>query len=64
MKIQNVTQIWENTKIFNNEWTSEYFVISIEEGSTVLCLICKETFAGNKKWNIQRHYCFHANCEI
>ncbi len=39
---------------FNKEWTTKYFFTNL--GSKALCLICKETVAVLKTFNIERHF--------
>lgn len=47
-------------RVFNKEWTTKYFFT--EHRSTAVCLICKETVAVFKEYNISRHFTTkHAN---
>jgi len=47
-------------RVFNKEWTTKYFFT--EHRSTAVCLICKETLAVFKEYNISRHFTTkHAN---
>jgi len=41
-------------RAFKTEWTLNYFVIEIN--NKVTCLICSETIAVRKEFNIRRHY--------
>ena len=47
-------------RVFNKEWITKYFFT--EGRSTALCLICQETVAVFKEYNISRHFATkHAN---
>ena len=39
---------------FNKEWTNKFFFTNL--GNKALCLICKETVAVLKTFNIERHF--------
>ncbi|XP_014460030.1 general transcription factor II-I repeat domain-containing protein 2-like [Alligator mississippiensis] len=41
-------------QIFNKEWTSKYFFIDV--GGKPACLICKESMAVFKEYNLNRHF--------
>ena len=41
-------------RVFNSEWCTEYFVIPDNQG--VICLVCQNTIAVIKEYNINRHY--------
>lgn len=41
-------------RVFNQQWTSDYFVI--DNNNKALCLICNETVAVLKEFNVRRHY--------
>ena len=46
--------------MFNKEWTTKYFFTEFR--STAVCLICQETVAVFKEYNISRHFATkHAN---
>ena len=46
--------------MFNKEWTTNYFFTEVR--STAVCLICQETIAVFKEYNISRHFTTkHAN---
>jgi hypothetical protein len=46
--------------VFSKEWTTKY--VFIEVRSTAVCLICQETVAVFKEYNISRHFSTkHAN---
>ena len=47
-------KIADEKRVFHEPWTNEYFVI--EHKGMVLCLICNETIAAQKEYNIKRHY--------
>ena len=47
-------------RVFNKEWTTNYFFTEVR--STAVCLICQETVAVFKEYNISRHFTTkHAN---
>ncbi|GAA6101231.1 general transcription factor II-I repeat domain-containing protein 2-like, partial [Tachysurus ichikawai] len=47
-------------RVFNKEWTTKYFFTEVR--SMAVCLICKETVAVFKEYNIRRHFATkHAN---
>jgi hypothetical protein len=47
-------------RVFNKEWTTKYFFTEVR--STAVCLICQETIAVFKEYNISRHFTTkHAN---
>lgn len=41
-------------RVFNKEWTTKYFFT--EHRSSAVCLICQETVAVFKEYNISRHF--------
>ena len=41
-------------RIFNENWTSDYFFIEYEDKP--MCLICMEVLAVFKEYNLQRHH--------
>lgn len=41
-------------RVFNKQWTSDYFMI--DNNNKALCLICNETVAVLKEFNVRRHY--------
>lgn len=41
-------------RIFNQQWTYDYFMI--ENNNKALCLICNETVAVLKEFNVRRHF--------
>lgn len=41
-------------RVFNKEWTTKYFFIEIQ--SKAVCLICQESVAVLKEYNISRHF--------
>jgi len=46
--------------VFNKDWTTKHFFIEVL--STTVCLICQETVAVFKEYNISRHFAAkHAN---
>ncbi|XP_027861956.1 general transcription factor II-I repeat domain-containing protein 2-like [Xiphophorus couchianus] len=47
-------------RVFKKEWTTKYFFTDVR--STAVCLICQETVAVFKEYNISRHFATkHAN---
>ena len=44
-------------RLLSNEWCKKYFVI--QHNKNVICLICQNTTAVMKKYNIKRHYCIN-----
>ncbi|ESO00210.1 hypothetical protein HELRODRAFT_125575, partial [Helobdella robusta] len=53
-------KIASENRIFKSSWTESYFVI--QQADVILCLICQETIAVHKEYNIKRHYCSkHSN---
>ena len=47
-------------RVFNKEWITKYFFTEVQ--STAVCLICQETVAVFKEYNISRHFATkHAN---
>ena len=41
-------------RISNNEWCSRYLVVQHKQG--VVCLVCQNTIAVMKEYNVKRHY--------
>ncbi|KAI7790369.1 putative general transcription factor II-I repeat domain-containing protein 2-like [Triplophysa rosa] len=41
-------------RVFNQKWTSDYFFVQCKE--VAVCLICQETVAVFKEYNLRRHY--------
>ena len=41
-------------RAFNNEWCTKYFVVQYDQG--VVCLLCQNTIAVMKEYNVRRHY--------
>ena len=44
----------DEKRVFNEAWTNRYFVI--EHNNAALCVICHETIAVQKEYNVKRHY--------
>ena len=42
--------------IFNDEWGIKYFFVQSKTGEKAICVICTETIAVRKEYNIRRHY--------
>jgi len=43
-------------RIFNDEWGIKYFFVQSKTGEKAICVICTETIAVWKEYNIRRHY--------
>jgi len=43
-------------RLFNEEWGIKYFFVQSQSKGKVICLICKDTVAVLKEYNIRRHY--------
>ncbi len=41
-------------RVFKESWGTDYFVV--ERNNNVLCLICSDTIAVIKEYNVKRHY--------
>ena len=41
-------------RVFNPQWTHDYFFVQCKEKA--VCLICQETVAVFKEYNLRRHY--------
>ena len=51
---KNKRKLFEENRMFQENWEEEYFVVPNKKGSAT-CLICQESFI-LKKYNIIRHY--------
>ncbi|KAL4082394.1 hypothetical protein QTP88_029992 [Uroleucon formosanum] len=43
-------------RAFQAEWEGDFFFTKGKKEGTALCLICRETVHGNKRYNLNRHY--------
>ncbi|PNF22492.1 hypothetical protein B7P43_G14846, partial [Cryptotermes secundus] len=49
-------KIDDECRAFNEEWGVKYFFIQSNSKANAVCLICKDTVAVLKEYNIRRHY--------
>ena len=49
--------IEEEHRIFQVKWERNYFCIEVKD--KIICLICKQSIAIFKEYNIKRHYDTH-----
>ena len=47
---------YDTLRVFQENWTNEYFVILSNSDNKPQCLLCKEIFSINHSFNIKRHY--------
>lgn len=47
-------KIADEKRVFQEKWEDLYFVTEVHD--TILCLICQQTIAVVKEYNIRRHY--------
>ena len=47
-------KIYDEVRFFNSEWCSKYLVVQHNQG--VVCLVCQNTIALMKEYNVKRHY--------
>lgn len=47
-------KITEEKRVFQEKWTEQYFFVSVKDKP--VCLVCTETIAVMKEFNIKRHY--------
>lgn len=47
-------KITDEKRVFNEKWTNDYFFVEIN--NKALCLICRESVAVFKEYNLNRHY--------
>lgn len=52
--MSNVRKRKVTTRIFHDNWTSQYFFV--ESNEKPLCLICHQTVAVTKEYNLKRHF--------
>ncbi|CAI9717817.1 Hypothetical predicted protein [Octopus vulgaris] len=59
-KLSKKRKIEEECRVFNENWTEKYFFTDV--GVKAACLICSETVAVFKEYNLKRHFqTKHAN---
>lgn len=46
----------EQSRVFNEKWEQEFFVVLNSDKASVSCLICGKSIAGLKRSNLQRHF--------
>nr|CAI5850299.1 unnamed protein product [Callosobruchus analis] len=54
MALRQKRKIETEGRLFNSEWTNKYFFIEFEK--KYICLICRETVAVAKEYNMRRHF--------
>nr|CAI5833287.1 unnamed protein product [Callosobruchus analis] len=54
MALPQKRKIESEGRLFNSEWTNKYFFIEFEK--KYICLICRETVAVAKEYNMRRHF--------
>uniref|UniRef100_A0A8D8SLA8 General transcription factor II-I repeat domain-containing protein 2 n=1 Tax=Cacopsylla melanoneura TaxID=428564 RepID=A0A8D8SLA8_9HEMI len=47
-------KVTEEARVFQNKWTEDYFFIETQQKA--ICLICQESVAVMKAYNLKRHY--------
>ena len=47
-------KIEDECRTFNKDWTTKHFFI--DNKTTALCLICQESVAAFKEYNLKRHF--------
>lgn len=57
-KVSRKRSVTEENRQFDDEWTDAFFVVPSPKapGFGSICLICKESIAVNKEYNIKRHF--------
>ena len=50
----------DKLRVFQENWTNEYFVIPTKSDNKPQCLLSKEVYSINHNFNIKRHY--NRNC--
>ena len=53
-KLPKKRKIVDECRVFNAQWTDKYFFTDV--GNKVACLICKETIAVFKEYNVKRYF--------
>ena len=54
MEASKKRKVADEGRVFNEEWLKNYFMI--EHNGKPLCLVCKQTIAVMKEYNVKRHY--------
>lgn len=54
MALDKKRKIDSECRVFQEKWTSDYFFVLVKEKP--ICLICKESMAVMKEYNLKRHY--------
>ena len=47
-------KISKGNRLFHVDWELEFFFV--EDREKIICLICRDTVASNKRGNLERHY--------
>lgn len=54
MLVSKKRKISDESRVFQEKWSNSYFCIRVKEKA--ICLICQESIAVMKKYNLKRHY--------
>lgn len=49
-------KISDENRNFQEKWEEEFCFISGHKEGTAICLLCRETIVGIKRYNLFRHY--------
>ena len=52
--MQQKRKVDSECRLFNEQWTRDYFFV--ESKNMLVCLICGQTVAVRKEFNVKRHY--------
>ena len=54
MSANKKRKMYDEGRVYNNEWCSKYLVVTHNQG--VVCLVCQNTIAVIKEYNVKRHF--------
>ena len=54
MSVSKKRKISDESRVFQEKWSNNYFFIQVKEKA--ICLICQESIAVMKEYNLKRHY--------
>jgi len=54
MTVSKKSKISDESRIFQKNWTNSYCFVHVKQKA--ICLICKESTAVMKEYNLKRHY--------
>ena len=54
METSKKRKLADEGRVFNEEWLKNYFML--EKNGKPLCLVCKQTIAVMKEYNVKQHY--------